>query len=139
MKKKSFSLIEVLYGLTVLSIIASISFISFSKQINQDKIIELKKSGIRALKAQDQYYEKNGNYDNVDETTVDSTEKVYGDNGTLFHLTEGYIFQTSPISCDDGTTGVYIKMQDPKIETYLRENYIEYNSCEDTAIIRPDK
>jgi prepilin-type N-terminal cleavage/methylation domain-containing protein len=140
MKKSGFSLIELMFVMSVISILVSISLPSITNKVKIDKIIELKKSGIRVIKAQELCYEKNGSYDTVNSTIADDTGKIYGEQyNTLFHFNEGWVFETDSIECEEGTTGFYFKLQDPTLVTTYRENYVEYNSCTDTNLDRPLK
>lgn len=141
MKRKGFSYLEIFYVMLIGSSILALSIPAFYDSQSQDRIISVKENVYLAIKQQQTYFLKETDYENVDRIQAGSDNSVAGDDYLKFYADSGTFFETRPVNCIGGLIGFYIKIEDPKITNPLSkfENYVEYNSCTDTTILRPEK
>jgi Tfp pilus assembly protein PilE len=124
--KKSFTLIEILYIILIISFLFSISIPLLQNFILNQRYFSLKEDAFNILRFQENYFNKYHKYQTVIKQIV-KKGYVLTDENKKIYLSNGFTIETKPLICKDKETGLYIYLKNPKIKN--GKNEITINTC----------
>jgi len=131
--KKAFTLIEVMYVITIMGILFSIAFPILDKLTYNEKKFNLKEYAFDISRFQIKNFPIFQDYQSIPLSKV-TNNFVETDKNKKIFLPNGLYIKTNPIKCSDETTGLYLYLKDPKLDT--KEDEIILNTCNSFKFIR---
>jgi len=136
LKKKAFSMIELLFAMIIMAALAAIAIPSLSSGTNSATYTSMKSDIANAITTTQGDYIVEGKYDNSDGDFEDQDNDGLADTGGInddgyignkrVHISKGNTLYINPQDCSgDGVNdGVYIGIANDNVERVIR-----YNSC----------
>jgi len=137
MKKKGFSIVELMFVMVVMGVLLAMAQPSIQNSINTSRAIDIKEFANIIVSQQNKYFEENAEFDTVNRTKVITSDKIISSNDIHYLLKNGMYLTTNSQRCSDGMLGMYIKVEDPILQSSSLKNYVEYDSCLQTKVTRP--
>jgi len=130
-KKKAYSLVELLVGLLIISIIIGMSISTvFSSGNNGENTIKVKESITRIILLEEDIFAKTGEFQSVDLTSVTTYPNNFittKENGLKWGLIEDSTIKIIKITCVDESVGFNLALTKDSAD-------YSYNSCTDKKI-----
>jgi len=140
--KNGFTMIELLFVMSVMSILIAIAIPNLNLNNDTTRSIELKELAKKVVKYQQKIFVERLQFAEKDRTLVEGdNEKVYFNDpygNKYIFLKKNIYITTNNVKCEDETTGLYLKLEDNNLTNPKYEKYVIYNSCTQDRIIRPE-
>jgi prepilin-type N-terminal cleavage/methylation domain-containing protein len=131
-KKKGFTLVELLFVMAIISILAGFAIANLKDSTKVATENSMKNDIKNAIAQQQTYFSANQAYDEVSGYFEDSTNGVLeGDSGTKFTISKGNGIYSSSETCADGSLGFYVRISNSNNSI---DKEISYDSCTDGVI-----
>ena len=128
--RKGFTLVELLFVMAIIAILAGIAFANLSGSTKAAKVTALKSDARSAIAAEQAYYADNQSFSAVDADSVgDANGKLTNADGVNFNLSKGNKLTITTNACSDGSAGFQVTVKNPEAD-----KDVTFDSCTDASI-----